>query len=96
MEDKKLKKEFFMIQPVETDGLTQIVWTCNRSNDVFKTDFSTKAELLALANGGSLPAKSDVNEIYEDATLHGVDLVRYGTGSEEHFKCIDRFIRSFC
>jgi hypothetical protein len=95
MEDKKLKKEFFMIQPVETDGLTQIVWTCDKSNDIFETDFATKAELLALANGGSLPEKPDVNEIYEDATLHGVDLVRYGTKENERVQCINRLLKTF-
>jgi hypothetical protein len=95
MEDKKLKKEFLMIQPAETDGLTQIVWTCNKSNDVFETDFSTKAELLALANGGSLPEKPDVNEFYEDAAMHGVDLLKLGITNVQYAQCIERFLSIF-
>lgn len=95
MEDKKLKKEFFMIPPVETDGLTQIVWTCDKSNDIFETDFATKAELLALANGGSLPEKPDVNEFYGDAMLHGVDLLTLGITNVQYAQCIERFLNIF-
>lgn len=59
------------------------------------TDFSSKAEMVAFSTGGLLPEKPDVNEIYEDAMLHGFDLQLIGINAAEPYKeCIARFLRS--
>ena len=89
MEHKKQIKAV-IIPPGCSDGIA-VLYINGRI-----TDFSTKAEFLALATGGTLPEKPDVNEIYEDAMMHGLDLQCIGINAAQSYKeCIERFLRSF-
>lgn len=89
MENKKQISNAVIIPAISDVGLSTL-YVNGRM-----TDFATKAELVAFSTGGSLPEKPDVNEIYEDAMIHGFDLQCIGINAAQPYKeCIARFLRS--